>query len=237
MGLALAVDGRQLWIGTTDGLLLRVDPSGEITAERKVADSIQLVAADPEGVWVVDQFAGTVLRIDPVSLRAVGDPVPFRGSIDAIEVLGEHVWVLDFGTGLLSRISILNGSVTQVSVPVKATSLAAGLGAIWVAHDGRHGHEGGSGHRRGIALRPGRGLRPGDRGRSGAEDHLGRRAGQIGPFRSARPRAGRPSLYRVGASTLEVTEVLIGAEVLGVAVEESTGTTWVYLGEAVAPAA
>ena len=133
-GTALAVDGRQLWIGTTDGLLLRVDPSGEITAERTVADGIQLVAADPEGVWVVDQFAGTVLRIDPVSLRAVGDPVPFRGSIDAIEVLGEHVWVLDFGTGLLSRISILNGSVTQVSVPVEATSLAAGLGAIWVAH-------------------------------------------------------------------------------------------------------
>ena len=40
------------------------------------------------------------------------------------------------------------------------------------------------------------------------------------------------SLSRVGASTLAVTEVPIGAEVLGVAVEESTGTTWVYLGEA-----
>ena len=134
-GSALAVDGRQLWVGTTGGLLLRIDPSGEITAERTVADSIQLVAADAEGVWVVDQFAGVVLRIDPVSLRAVGDPVPFSGSIDAIEVLGEHVWVLDFGTGLLSRVSVLNGSVTQVSVPVEATSLAAGLGAIWVSHD------------------------------------------------------------------------------------------------------
>ena len=134
-GTALAVDGKQLWVGTTDGLLLRIDPSGEITAERTVADSIQLVTAGSGGVWVVDQFAGTVLQIDPVSLRAVGDPVPFRGSIDAIEVLGEHVWVLDFGTSLLSRISILNGSVTQVSVPDEATSLAAGVGAIWVSHD------------------------------------------------------------------------------------------------------
>jgi class 3 adenylate cyclase/streptogramin lyase len=134
-GTALAVDGKQLWVGTTDGLLLRIDPSGEITAERTVADGIQLVGAGLEGVWVVDQFAGEVLRIDPGSLKAVGDPVPFRGSIDAIEVLGEHVWVLDFGTGLLSRISILNGSVTQVSVPAEATSLAAGLGAIWVSHD------------------------------------------------------------------------------------------------------
>jgi len=134
-GSALAVDGRQLWVGTTGGLLLRIDPAGEITAERTVADSIQLVTAGPDGVWVVDQFAGTVLRIDPSSLRPVGDPVLFRGSIDAIDLLGEHVWVLDFGTGLLSRISILNGSVAQVSVPAEATSLASGLGAIWVSHD------------------------------------------------------------------------------------------------------
>ena len=42
------------------------------------------------------------------------------------------------------------------------------------------------------------------------------------------------SLYRVGASALEVTEVPLGAEVLGVAVEESTETTWVSLGKAIA---
>jgi class 3 adenylate cyclase/streptogramin lyase len=134
-GTALAIDRKQLWIGTTRGRLLRIDPSGEVTAERTVAQGIELIAVSSEGVWVVDQFAGTVLRIDPVSLRAVGDPVPFSGSIDAIEVLGEHIWVLDFGTGLLSRISILNGAVTQVTVPAEANSLAAGLGAIWVSHD------------------------------------------------------------------------------------------------------
>jgi len=45
------------------------------------------------------------------------------------------VWVLDFGTGLLTRLSILEDrAVGQVSVPAGATSLAAGLGSIWVAH-------------------------------------------------------------------------------------------------------
>ena len=45
------------------------------------------------------------------------------------------------------------------------------------------------------------------------------------------------SLYRVDPSSLEVTEIPIGAEVLGVAVDEDTGSRWVYLGKAVAPAA
>jgi class 3 adenylate cyclase len=134
-GSSLAIDGKHLWIGTTGGLLLRIDPSGEITGERRVADSIQLVAASADGVWVVDQFAGAVVRIDTESLRTVGDPVPFTGSIDAIAVMGDHVWVLDFGTGLLTRISIQqNRVVGQVSVPARPTSLAAGLGAIWVSH-------------------------------------------------------------------------------------------------------
>jgi hypothetical protein len=132
---SFAVDGKQLWIGTTGGLLLRVDPSGEVTGERTVADSIQLVAAGAQGVWVVDQLASAVLRIDPVSLLSVADPIPFTGNIDAIAVMGDHVWVLDFGTGLLSRISILEDRVVgQVSVPSRPTSLAAGLGAVWVSH-------------------------------------------------------------------------------------------------------
>ncbi|HWL90347.1 MAG TPA: hypothetical protein VNP90_03185, partial [Actinomycetota bacterium] len=73
--------------------------------------------------------------IDPVSLRVVADPIPFPGRLDTIAVMGDHVWVLDFGTGLLTRISIQEDRpVGQVSVPARATSLAAGLGAIWIAH-------------------------------------------------------------------------------------------------------
>jgi class 3 adenylate cyclase len=83
---SLALDREQLWIGTPQGVLLRVDPSGEVTEGRKVTDSIQQVAASEKGVWVVDELAGIVLRIDPVTLEKVGDPAPFTGSVDAIEV-------------------------------------------------------------------------------------------------------------------------------------------------------
>jgi DNA-binding beta-propeller fold protein YncE len=45
------------------------------------------------------------------------------------------------------------------------------------------------------------------------------------------------SLCRVDPSTLQVTELRIGAEVLGVGVDEAGGSVWVYLGKAVGPEA
>ena len=129
------MDRKQLWIGTAQGVLLRVDPAGAVTAERTVTDGIQLVAASADGVWVVDQLAGVVVRIDPVSLRQVAVPISLEGTIDAIDVLGDHVWALDFGTGLLTRISVLsNRQVGLVTVPAGATSLDAGLGGVWIGH-------------------------------------------------------------------------------------------------------
>jgi class 3 adenylate cyclase len=133
-GTSLAADGEHLWIGTSDGLLLRLDPSEEVTGRRTVTDSIQLVAAGAGGVWVVDELAGIVRRVDPETLRTVAD-VPFTGTVDAIAVMGDSVVTLDFGTGVLTRISSLeNRVVDQQTLPARPTSLAAGLGAIWVAH-------------------------------------------------------------------------------------------------------
>ncbi len=132
---SVATDRTQLWIGTAQGVLRRVDPTGAVTAERTVTDGIQLVTASDDGVWVVDQLGGVVVRIDPVSLRRAAAPISLPGTIDAIDVVGDHVWALDFGTGLLTRISVLsNRQVGLVTVPAGATSLDAGLGGVWVGH-------------------------------------------------------------------------------------------------------
>ncbi|MGH2641800.1 MAG: adenylate/guanylate cyclase domain-containing protein [Actinomycetota bacterium] len=132
---SVATDRKRLWIGTAQGILRRVDPTGTVTAERTVTDGIQLIAASEDGVWVVDQLAGVVVRVDPVSLRRVGAPISVTGTIDAIDVLGDDVWALDFGTGLLTEISVTSDrQVGLVTVPAGATSLDAGLGAVWVGH-------------------------------------------------------------------------------------------------------
>jgi class 3 adenylate cyclase len=133
-GTSLAADEDHLWIGTSAGILLRIDPSGETSGRRKVTDGIQLVAAGEGGVWAVNQFAGVVTRVDPASLESVAE---FRmtGNIDNIAVMGDYVWTLDFETGILTRISIHTDRVVgQKSLPVAPTALTVGLGAVWVCH-------------------------------------------------------------------------------------------------------
>jgi hypothetical protein len=44
------------------------------------------------------------------------------------------------------------------------------------------------------------------------------------------------SLYRVDPLTLEVSELPVGSAVLGVGVEEASGSVWVYLDKTIAPA-
>jgi class 3 adenylate cyclase len=135
VGVALAVDRRHLWIGTADGVLLRVDPSGDVTGRRSVTDSIQEIAAGGGGVWVADQFAGVIVRIDPRSLETIAE-IPFTGNVDTTEVFDGDLWALDFRTGVLRRISILQDrELEQVDVPSDATSLAVGLDAVWVGYE------------------------------------------------------------------------------------------------------
>ena len=44
------------------------------------------------------------------------------------------------------------------------------------------------------------------------------------------------TLFRVDPSTLDVSTFPVGAEVLGVAVDDDSGSVWVYVGDPVRPA-
>ena len=102
---------------------------------RSVTDSIQEVAVGEGGVWVADQLAGVILRVDPRTLATVAE-IPFSGNVDAMEVFDGALWALDFRTGILRRISILEDrEIEQVDVPSDATALAVGLGSIWVTYE------------------------------------------------------------------------------------------------------
>ncbi len=130
---SLSVDRAHLWLARTDGTLARIDPSGTVTRQRKVVASADLVAAGGGGVWVVDQVAGIVTRVDPVSLKAVGE-VPVSGNIDRIAVAGDYVWVLDRGTGVVTRISIAETRSVRQATVAEASDMAVGFDAVWVSH-------------------------------------------------------------------------------------------------------
>jgi streptogramin lyase len=136
---SLAFDRQQLWIGRTDGVLMRVDPSGTVGREREVAASVDLIAAGEEGVWVVDQVAGIIRRIDPETLRPIGR-IEAHGNVDRMLVSDGSLWIMDRATGVVTRISTasLDPARAQAPVGAGATDMAAGFRSIWISHeDGR----------------------------------------------------------------------------------------------------
>ena len=131
----LAADRRNLWLGTPTGTLLKLNRNGEEIDRRDVEGGIQLVAVGEGWVWLVDQGAGVVTKIDGMTLGSVAE-IHLDGNLDAIAVLDGYVWTLDFATGVLTQISIDSDRVTgQEALPADPTAMAAGAGAIWVSHE------------------------------------------------------------------------------------------------------
>jgi class 3 adenylate cyclase/streptogramin lyase len=177
-GLAL---GEVIWVGQSDGTLIRLDPATSARDQVNTGSSIDGIAATRDGVWIVDVLAGGVIRFDTGSLRQVGEPIQIRGSLDQIVARGDAVWVLDRRVGIVTQIDALSNTVNgSARVGDEAVDMAVGADAVWVA----------------------------DRG---------------------------GALYRVDASTLEVSTFPVGAEVLAVAVDDAEGSVWVYVGDPIRP--
>lgn len=133
----LSADRSHLWLGRTDGILMRIDPvSEDVTRERKVIGSADLVTAADGAVWVADQVNGTIIGVDADSFEEIG-AVTVAGSIDRMIADAGYLWVLDTGAGLVTRLSVSSDDIVsaQKSVGAGATDLAVGLGAVWVSHD------------------------------------------------------------------------------------------------------
>ncbi|HZB01458.1 MAG TPA: adenylate/guanylate cyclase domain-containing protein [Actinomycetota bacterium] len=171
--------GRDLWVGVSDGTLVRLDP---FTGARDQVDtglSIDAIAATKDAVWVGDILAGALYRFDVESLRRE-DRIQIRGNLDELEAGDDGVWVLDRGVGVVSLIDETSNSIRgSARVGDDATDLAADDTGLWVSD-------------------------------------------------------GDGSLYHVDPVTMEARRFSMGAEVIGVAVDDADGAVWVYLGEAVA---
>jgi class 3 adenylate cyclase len=133
-GVSLAADRDHLWVGQIDGRLMRVDPSGGVEV-RRVADAIDLIAATEEGVWVLDQFDGVVISVDPATLGTVWK-LPIVGTVSRLAADEDYLWLLDQSSGVLTRVSSSTGAgANQVPVGRGVTNLAVGLGAVWLSHE------------------------------------------------------------------------------------------------------
>jgi class 3 adenylate cyclase len=169
-----------VWLAQSDGTVVRFDPRTGGRKEWDIGLSAERISVTDDAVWVADILASSMTALDQDTLQPFGPAIEITGSIDSVVTHDEDAWVLDLGTGVVTRIDWGSFGSSTARVGNDPTDIASGLGFIWV----------------------------GDR---------------------------EGSLYRVDVSTLVVEEFVIGAEVVGVDVDESSEELWVYLGAATDP--
>jgi hypothetical protein len=125
--------GASVWVGTSDGELVRVDPRTERVERADGLDPIDTLAAGSDAVWTGDPLAGAVTRYEPNSLRRI-ETIEVPGGVDALAIAGDSVWVLSRSVGQVTEVA--DGQVrSPIRVGEAPTSIAAGLGSIWVGDE------------------------------------------------------------------------------------------------------
>jgi streptogramin lyase len=116
--------------------VIRVDPETEASSEIEVGETPDAMATGSEYVWVLDEFAGAVWRIDPKTERILR-PIHLSGGLDRVAIGEGFVWVLDSALGTITPIDESTGEPRPaIDVGSDAEDVAVGLGSAWVASGG-----------------------------------------------------------------------------------------------------
>jgi len=136
----MATDGSSIWLFTTDGDLVRIDPrtnSVAATVRLTLSNSdFQSLAGDATGLWVTDWTASHVLRFDPRTLRSITS-ISTAGESKGVLITRGAVWIANTRGGSVERIDpVANKVVGRIPLgpvgPSGPNWLAEGLGSIWV---------------------------------------------------------------------------------------------------------
>ena len=120
-----------LWLGTSDGTLIRFDPfSGEDEVRRSTRASTdwspRRTASGSRTSWP----ARSPCRPRDARRRRRADLA--RGGLDRIGAIGPYVWVLDRQVGTVTRIDASSGADRDVRVGDEPTEMAVTEDAVWV---------------------------------------------------------------------------------------------------------
>jgi hypothetical protein len=130
-----------VWIGNRAGTLWRLDPgSMKVTRSQELPIGIMDLDVEGESLWAAGSGTpGTVFQLNPATGKVVSK-IPAGGSVGyapaRIAVDDTRVWVTDGANRSVSGIAIISSAVgppTALGGP--PTSLAVGLGSVWVTVD------------------------------------------------------------------------------------------------------
>ena len=118
--------------------VLRVDTTTlKVVARVPLAFTPGDIAADAEGVWVLDRRGKSAVRIDPRTNRVAGKVRVGDGPVSVAAGAGA-VWVANVDSGTVSRIDASTGRVVAtIKVGPNPAEIAVGEGGVWVIVRGR----------------------------------------------------------------------------------------------------
>jgi YVTN family beta-propeller protein len=94
------------------------------------------VAVGEGGIWVADESADALVRVDPIT-GAASDRIPVGGGPDGVAVGGGFVWVTNGLDGTVSKVDPTSGKVVQrIDVGNRPRGVAFAAGSVWVANAG-----------------------------------------------------------------------------------------------------
>ena len=132
---ALAAQGSSVWVAPSTGLLTRIDAVTGAKAQQIDPNASPAGIAIGEGaVWVSDNEANDLVRVDPTGLLT---PIAVGNGPTGITVGAGGVWVADSLDDAVKRIDPETRSVTA-TIPVgrSPAGVAFGAGSVWVANRG-----------------------------------------------------------------------------------------------------
>ena len=131
----LAATGNSVWVAPPDGLLTRVDSTTAQVLQRVDPNASPGGVAVGEGaVWLTDNGADNVVRVDPSGLETT---IPVGNGPTSITTGAGAVWVVDSLDDDVVRINPSTGSATgTIRVGSKPAGIVFGAGSIWVANSG-----------------------------------------------------------------------------------------------------
>jgi streptogramin lyase len=141
MALALAPDGRALWVLTEDSKLARIDPvTNTITSSGSFGppnEQWQGLAVSADALWVTDWDTGQVYKVDPTTLKGTVIKIPTAGALKGVLATSDAIWIADTHAGTVIRLDPRTNKVIKtITVGPAGNSgpnwLASGLGSIWV---------------------------------------------------------------------------------------------------------
>ena len=133
----IATGEDRVWVSLSSELVA-VDPvRNRVVLRVDVPDATGLAVGEGS-VWMLDDFTGELLRLDPRTGEGTGSAtVP--GNLDDVAAGGGAVWVLDKAAGTVARVNPDTLEVTDtVRVGSDERDIEFGGDAVWLA-DGQHG--------------------------------------------------------------------------------------------------